>query len=66
MKSLDAFEARITATTEARVKAMTEASVYNNVAVKLLKAGKLALEEIADTCEMSLQQVQELAASIKA
>ena len=66
MKSLDAFEARITATTEARVTAMAEARVSKNIALELLKLGQNALEDIARICHMSLEQVQELAASIKA
>ena len=57
MKSLDAFEARI--------EAMTESRVITTIAVNLLKAGKLALEDIADACGMTLQQVQELAATIQ-
>ena len=57
MKSLDAFEARI--------EAMTESRVITTIAVNLLKAGKFALEDIADACGMTLQQVQELAATIQ-
>ena len=58
MKSLEAFK-RITMAEE-------EARVYNNVAISLIKDGLYALNKIAELCHMTLEQVQELAASVKA
>ena len=46
------------------VKAI-EARGIAKVALNLLKAGKLALEDIVEACNMTLQQVRELAASVK-
>ena len=52
MKSLDAFGARIIAEKRTRI------------ALKLLKLGKCSLADIADACELPLEQVQELANSL--
>ncbi|MBQ7665743.1 MAG: PD-(D/E)XK nuclease family transposase [Synergistaceae bacterium] len=38
-----------------------ETRAYENVAVNLIKAGTMALEEIAKVCSLTLQRVQELA-----
>lgn len=38
-----------------------EAKASENIAVNLIKAGKLALDEIANVCSLTLQRVQELA-----
>lgn len=54
MKSMQAYKAR------------TEGMVYNNVALELVKLGQVAIDDIARICHMTLQQVQELAESIKA
>ena len=45
---------------EARGKAIGEAQASENIAVNLIKAGKLAFDEIANVCSLTLQRVQEL------
>ena len=46
---------------EARGKAIGETKASENIALNLIKAGKLALDEIANVCSLTLQRVQELA-----
>ena len=48
---------------EEQVRADEQAATYENVAVDLLRLGQNALEDIAKVCHMTLQQVQELAAT---
>ena len=62
MKSLEAFEKNIVAEDEAR----GEARAYNNIAIEFIKLGQNTLEDIARICHMTLEQVQALAASLKA
>ena len=66
MKTVKAIEARGEARGKAIGEAIGEARGIAKVAMNLLKAGKFALEDIAEACNMTLQQVQELAASVKA
>ena len=54
MKSLDAFKAR------------SIAEERTSIALGFIKLGQNALEDIARICHMTLEQVQELAASVKA
>ena len=44
---------------EAELRGENKAS--ENIALNLIKAGKLALDEIANVCSLTLQRVQELA-----
>ena len=62
MKSLEALEKINMAEGEAR----GEARAYTNFAISLIKDGLYALNKIAELCHMTLEQVQELAASVKA
>ena len=48
---------------EVKGKAIGETKASENIAVNLIKAGKLALDEIANVCSLTLQRVQELAKS---
>ena len=54
-------EARGKAIGETIGKAIGEAKASENIALNLIKAGKLALDEIASVCSLTLQRVQELA-----
>ncbi len=47
---------------EARGEARGKAIASENIASNLIKAGKVALEEIASACGLTLQRVKELAA----
>ena len=46
------------------MKATERVEVSENIAVNFIKSGLLALEVIAKNCNLSLQRVQELAATI--
>ncbi|MBQ3448785.1 MAG: PD-(D/E)XK nuclease family transposase [Synergistaceae bacterium] len=54
-------EARGKAIGETIGKAKGETKASENIALNLIKAGKLALDEIANVCSLTLQRVQELA-----
>ena len=56
MKSIDKIRAEATAATENRMR--------KNFALDLIRLGKNALDDIAQVCHMTLEQVQELAATV--
>ena len=51
---------------KADVRADEKAATSENIALNFIKMGKLAFEEIARGCNLTLQQVKDLAATVKA
>ena len=62
MKVLDKIEA----IARAEGKAQGEAKTKENIATGLIGLGKLALEDIANVCHLTLEQVKNLAATVNA
>ncbi len=65
MKSLDAIREYGEREGIAKGKAEGMAKERKNIALSLVQLGQVALEDIARICSMTLQQVQDLAATLK-
>ena len=65
VKSIDKIRAEERAEATAEATAATENRTYKNVALDLIRLGKNALDDIAQVCHLTLEQVQEHAATVK-